>query len=162
MLLFTCYFLSFANYPEGPHCPYRDRHTIGSPMTSRLPRTCTPGGSEGCRRHPLSCLNSWGWRAMLPPISSTSWMTMTRVTAPASATWRLATIYPRSAPWWTLRDTHRRKQSPHRLTPHRTLVRRPPSSHESTARHYDNSGCISHRLRQRARCTTPRPVRVIR
>ena len=51
---------------------------------------------------PLSRLNSWGWRATLPPISSTSWMTMSGVTAPASVTWHLATVRPGSALWRTL------------------------------------------------------------
>ena len=54
---------------------------------------------------------------MLPPLSSTSWMTMARAIAPASVTWRLATVRPGSALWQTLQDTHWWKQSPHRLTP---------------------------------------------
>ena len=35
-----------------------------------------------------------------------------------------------------------------------------PSSHVSMRRNYDNSGRISQRLRQRARCTTLRPMRI--
>ena len=53
MLLFTCYSLSLADYPEGPRCPRRNRHATGSPTASRLPWTRTPGGSEGCRCPPL-------------------------------------------------------------------------------------------------------------
>ena len=37
-----------------------------------------------------------------------------------------------------------------------------PSSHVSTGRNYDNCGRISHRLRQRARRTTQRPMRIDR
>ena len=37
MLLFTRYLLSSADYPEGPHCPYRDRHATGSPTASCPP-----------------------------------------------------------------------------------------------------------------------------
>jgi len=35
-----------------------------------------------------------------------------------------------------------------------------PELTRDTARHYDNSGCISHRLRQHARRTTLRPVHI--
>ena len=99
---------------------------------------------------------------MLPPVSSTSWMMMARVTAPASATWHLATVHPRSVSWQTLWDTHRRKQSPLGLTPLWTLTQRPLSSHLSTGRNYDNGGCISHRLHHHARRISLRPVRVDR
>ena len=54
-------------------------------------------GSKGGQHCPLSHPNSWEWRAMLPPVSSTSWMTTLRVMAPASAMWCLATVCPRSA-----------------------------------------------------------------
>ena len=47
-------------------------HMAGSPTASCLPWTRTPGGSKRLWRHLLSCLSSWGWRATLPPISSTS------------------------------------------------------------------------------------------
>ena len=76
-LLFTYYSLSSTDCPKEPHGPRRDHHTTGSPTASRLQRTHTPKGSEGCQRRPLSHLNSWEWQAMLPPVSSTSWMTMT-------------------------------------------------------------------------------------
>ena len=159
-LLFTYYSLSSTDYPKEPRCPQRNRRTTGSPMASCLPWTHTPGGSVGCQRRPLSHPNSWEWRAMLPLVSSTSWMTMARVTALASATWHLATVRPGSAPWRILQDTHRRKRSPHELTPLRTLMRRPPSSHVSTGRIYDDSGHINHRPHQRARRTTLRSVRI--
>ena len=46
--------------------------------------------------------------------------------------------------------------------PRWALTRRPLSSHVSTGRIYDDSGRISHRLHQRARRTTLRPVRMNR
>ena len=160
MLLFTYYSLSSADYPKEPRCPRHDHHTTGSPTASRLLRTHMPGDSKGCQCCPLSHPNSWEWRAMLPPVSSTSWMMMARVTAPASVTWHLATVRPGSAPWRTLRDTHRRRQSPRGLTPLWALMRRPPSSHVSMGRIYNDSGHISHQLHQRARRTTLCPVRI--
>ena len=51
-----------------------------------------------------------GMGAMLPPVSLTSWMTMLRVAALASAMWRLAIVHPRSALWWMLWDTQRLQQ----------------------------------------------------
>ena len=43
------------------------------------------------------------------------------------------------------RNSGQGQRSPHGLTPLRALIRRPPSSHESTGRIYDDSGRISHR-----------------
>ena len=46
--------------------------------------------------------------------------------------------------------------------PRQVLTRRPPSSHVSTWRIYDDSGRISRQLHQRARRTTLRPMRMDR
>ena len=106
IMLFTLYLLSPVDYPEGPYCLHRKHRTTGSPVASRPPWTRTLGGSEGHWRRPLSHLNSWEWRAMLPPLSTNSWMTRLRAMALASATWHLATVQPGSALWWMLRDSH--------------------------------------------------------
>jgi hypothetical protein len=103
--LFTYYVLSSAKYPEGCRCPRRCHRMTGSPTASCLLRTHAPGGSKRLWHRPLSHLSSWEWRAMLPPISSTSWMTTSGVTALASATWHLATIRPVSVLWRTLRSS---------------------------------------------------------
>jgi len=54
-------FSIFCDYPKGPRCPRHDRNTTGSPMASRLPRTRTLGGSEGCRLKASRPLVGFRW-----------------------------------------------------------------------------------------------------
>ena len=107
-----------------------------------------------------SHLNLWEWRAMHLPLSKNSRMTRVRATAPASATWHLATVRPGSALWRTLRGSRRSLRSLRKLTPLRTRVRGLSRLREGTWRNYDNGGRASRRLRRQARCSTLRHMRI--
>jgi len=90
--------------PLSPSRPPCDRFPYGfaSPVD-----TCARGLQRMLTSPPLNP-SSWGWRATLPPLSTTSWTMTLKAMAPASAmSWHLATLYPGSALWWMLRDSRR-------------------------------------------------------